>query len=158
VDLPIAPLVKSVAGRTGDVMLSAADVSGLPTATYGSVHKTADTAVGSSAYVDVPDLSLTLPAAGTYLLLATIRGYVLGATAYLTTRLYNGTDAAAVPNSETLIYGTTDAGHQGTAPMLAVVTVSASKTITVQAKDSAGTNGIAGDSGGYSLFAYVRLA
>jgi hypothetical protein len=79
-------------------------------------------------------LSVALPAAGTYLVTAEVRGQLKGnaGTAWwLSAEFYNSTDGAAVTNSERLIVltATTAVLFQMTCPLSALVTVAAGKTI-----------------------------
>jgi hypothetical protein len=82
-------------------------------------------------------LSVTLPAAGTYIVEADVR-YLLNcsvAGAFLTAEFYNSSDGAAVANSETMLNqaGNTGVFYQGTTHIRKEITVTASKVIKLYA-------------------------
>ncbi|MBI5935678.1 MAG: hypothetical protein HY867_18400 [Chloroflexi bacterium] len=91
-------------------------------------------------------LSISLPAAGTYVINTDIcfalKGNA-GTAWYITAKLYNSTDAADVANSERMVFYSNDAGlplAQGTIPLSIIVTVAAAKTIKLYAaRNGAGT-------------------
>lgn len=102
-----------------------------------SVLGGAVTITGSNGvYIDT-GLSITLPAAGTYLITADVRGFMNGTAGggttawWLTAKLFNSTDSADVANSERLIVLTGQAALplQNTCPINMPVTVTASKTL-----------------------------
>ena len=113
-------------------------------------------------------LSITLPSAGTYLIIANIRGVLTGnaGTAWwIESKLYNSTDAADVANSERMtIYANTAAlGNQNTSILSAIVTVTAAKTIKLYAaRNGAGSpswtaSQIASASNGRTTLSYVEI-
>jgi hypothetical protein len=111
-------------------------------------------------------LSVALPSAGTYLLLANVRGRVVVATGTygsIEAKLYNSTDAADVANSVRRVIYTTDTTQiQVTVPISVLVTVAAAKTIKLYAaRTMDGTftsSDIAGSATvGLTSLAYVKL-
>lgn len=110
-----------------------------------------------------PDyVSVTLPAAGTYLLLAQSSGYIsfsAGSNECIYIRLYNETDAAEVPNSAvTVVQGnSTGTPYQATATLFTVYTVAASKEIRLQAYRTAATWTGAQLFGAVTRLAYLRI-
>lgn len=83
-------------------------------------------------------LAITLPTAGTYLVIADTRATVKGNAGtlwWITVKLYNSTDAADVANSERLIVltGTTAVILENTAVISAIITIAASKVIKLYA-------------------------
>ncbi len=119
---------------------------------------------GAGAYNNT-GMSVTLPAAGTYLVQANVRGAVTPTSVgnnFITALLYNTTDGAAVANSQRLvvyIYNTNYA--HATVPITAVVTVAAAKTIALYAfwtcPASCSPN-IGSDSNGATNLTYVKLS
>lgn len=113
-------------------------------------------------------LSVTLPEAGTYRLSALVRGSIngnAGTVWWLTSRLFNSTDAAAVSNSEVLIVLTVVSGQgfQMTAPMEAIVTVSASKVIKLHVSRNASVGGswttsnVESNTAGRTSLRYIKI-
>jgi hypothetical protein len=157
-------------GTSGQVLTSngggsAPTFQSLPATIYASTTFSGSVSISSTSYLDT-GISLTLPSAGTYLIFAKVRGFLLlnsGSPPNLTARFYNSTDATAIPDSDTLIVlaGTTVYPYINTAPMFDIVTVTASKTIKLQAKTEGGTTfsirDIQGDGSGWTKMYYVKL-
>lgn len=135
----------------------------------GSAVLGADYSITSAAatYEDT-GLSITLPAKGTYLVRADVRGKIKGNAGtfwWLTAKFYNSTDAADVANSERLIVLTNQTAVElhNTAPITAIVTVTASKTIKLYAyRHGAGTpswttSQIGSDTNGRTVMSYECL-
>jgi len=99
----------------------------------GSVYTFSTTA---GAFEDVGP-SVSLPSAGTYLVGYFMRGRVQGAGAgsFVTGRLYNNNDVAAVANSEGLVVyaGVAATLYLAAASVTSVVTIATAKTIKLQA-------------------------
>jgi hypothetical protein len=126
-------------------------------------------------FQDVGTLVVSLPAAGTYLINANLRGFIDGSdlvseflNCFIVARIKPG-NAAAFDDSERLVAmarGTfsADSQIQGTAPLTRIVTVTQATTITVQASwngtacPSAGIVSIANDTAASSNLSYVRLS
>lgn len=112
-------------------------------------------------------LAITLPSAGTYLVVAHARANIqvsAAAPAEMTHKLVNITDAADITNSEAYGPLATATGVLFTAvtPLSAIVTVAASKSIGVYSKVNAGptytTRQIVSDTSGRSTIYYVKLS
>lgn len=92
---------------------------------------------GATTVFQDTGLSVTLPEAGTYLLLANVRARCQGNAGTLwaiEAKLYNSTDAADVANSiRRCIYTAATAQLQTTTPISVLVTVAATKTIKLYA-------------------------
>jgi hypothetical protein len=123
---------------------------------------------GAGTYQDT-GLAITLPSAGTYLLLANIATVLApntGTSWFISAKLYNSTDAADVANSERICILTyTAASIQETMAALSMpITVTASKVIKLYAKrDGTGTptftaSSIYSDANGRTNLAYVKLS
>ena len=132
-----------------------------------SVLGSAFSITGSSGTYQDTGLSITLPAAGTYLITANVRGNLAlatGANGFASVKLYNSTDAADVTSSERLIIYTvtTATNFQMTCPITAIVTVNASKVIKLYAKrQSAGTwttSNIESDANGRTTLSYEGIS
>jgi len=113
-------------------------------------------------------LSVTLPSAGTYKITANVRAFLRGnaGTAWwIHCELFNSTDSAAVANSERLIVltGTNSFIFQTTAPIDAIVTVAASKTIKLYAARNGNgspswtTSDITSDTNGRTNLMYEKI-
>ncbi len=139
---------QSVAGvGTSGQVLTSAGASALPTfsdpitATNGETVLGSDFSITSAAgtYQDT-GLSVTLPSAGTYLVLAKVRGQFTPSTGtswWIGYKLFNSTDSADVTNSEALIVYTANGSavvNLGTITTAHKITVAASKTIKLYAK------------------------
>lgn len=120
---------------------------------------------GSDGVYQDTGLSITLPEAGTYLIVGTIRGIINATTngANIVAKLYNSTDAADVANTETLvIYANTNGvTWQNSVSMTALVTVAAGKTIKLYAfRTGGGTysiSQIASAAGGRTRLQYLKV-
>lgn len=121
----------------------------------------------SGTYSDT-GLSVTLPSAGTWRVVASVRGELTGNAGsawWITAKLYNSTDAADVADSETLVVltGTTALHLQNTAIIDMQITVSASKVIKLYAfrKGSGSptftTSLIGSDANGRTRMNYERI-
>lgn len=107
-------------------------------------------------------LSVSLPAAGTYLILYNARAAVTasGGTSYIVVRLYNTTDAAAITDTERLTaFGN---AAQATVSGSAIVTVAAGKTIRLDGRregtaSSWTTSEISSGAAGRTTLSYIRL-
>lgn len=121
---------------------------------------------GAGAFEDT-GLSVSLPAAGTYLVSANVRiGLSVSAGAgWLLSKLHNSTDSTDVANSERLMYYVETAGvAKGlTVNVSTIVTVAGAKTIKLYgARASAGgatytESKFRSDAGGRTTLSYVRL-
>lgn len=160
-------LGKLAIGTTGQVQT--VQSSGVPgwsdpvTATTGSATLGSDYTVTSS-YANV-GVSVTLPAAGTYLILATVAGrcQVSSGQGAIDVRLYNTTDSAAVSSSDRQAFAVTgqDVANWGTTLIGWLVTVAASKTIRLEATRRSISSPVWVNSSiqsTYTLFDYVRLS
>lgn len=135
-----------------------------PTATSGAAALGSDYTVTTS-HADT-GLSVTLPAAGTYLVLAavTARAQTTAGIGAIDVRLYNTTDAAAVSGSDRrcgVVSSGLDAMCWATAGLSWLVTVAASKTIRLEATKttiSAPTWSVATVAADYTTLSYVKLA
>ena len=142
---------------------SAVTEAQLPTPSNGS-SVGGYTITASSAWEDT-GLSVTLPSAGTYLLMvrgrAVVNNNTVGAT--VNVRLYNTTDSAAITNSEHLCLRNQITGAAVTNPFSFTVpiTVSASKTIRLEVQRSAvgtyTTSNLSSDTTGQTAIAYIRI-
>lgn len=120
-------------------------------------------------------LTVTLPAAGTYLVSAQVRGQIVsgslasGQANFIVAKLFNTTDSADVANSELMIsYVANQAvaaqtfNIQATATLSMIVTVSASKAINLYAKGDGDVNfataTVASSGAGRTILGYVRIA
>ena len=138
---------------------STASISSLSSSPYNLT-------LSNGVFEDV-GLSITLPAAGTYLVFADVRSVVkltIGSGAYIKTKLRNTTDSVDITDSERLGAYIDTTGRQvyGTTTTNEIITVAASKTIKVYASRNAGTtyatSAIYSDSDGKSRIGYTRLA
>jgi hypothetical protein len=172
-----AAVAATGAGTAGQVLTSggpAADpaFAALPTASSGSVALDAPFAITAANGVyqavrtttPAADLAVALPAAGTYLLtmvtLAGLQYSSVNASGWINGRLYNVTDAAAVPNTTMLcliVYGQ-NVTAQLTTSQSVVLTVAAPKTIRLEAlRDGATTWVASGINPNNTTLTYVRL-
>lgn len=161
---------KGERGKTG-----ATGAQGLPgpTLTSGRATATANTFGLTSAYTNVPGLSVALPAAGTYTVSADVRGIITSnkglSSCFIVARLADSV-AGAVPDSERLVIieigrvvGNAGKNAQETVPIQEIVTVAGPRTIQVQALKSgcaAPTTGfgIASNADGRSTLNFVKIA
>lgn len=140
------------------------------TASTDSTTLTSSHTITSSAgtYEDT-GLTLTLPAAGTYLMTASVRGELqcsAGSAFWLSVRLYNQTDGAAVTDSERIVVGGTSTGfyYLNGSSSTWEVTVAASKEIRLQVKrDGSGgptytVSFVGGDAQGKSNLTYTQVS
>ena len=136
--------------------------------TSGSSYLTSDFNItGATTVFQDTGLSVSLPAKGTYLIQADVRTRLQvasGTGGGIYVKLYNSTDAADVSNSTRMcIYTTATAQTQNTAPVTAIVTVTAAKTIKLYAaRTFDGTltsSDIAGVSAnGITALTYIRIS
>lgn len=138
----------------------------IPGATNGMSTLSGSVSISSTSFLDT-GLSVTLPSAGTYLVMAQVRGFLYvntGASAQITTRFYNSTDSSAITNSETIVVlaAQNSLSYINTAPMMQLITVTGSKTIKLQAQTVGGTTfttrDIQGDGSGYTNMIYVKVS
>lgn len=169
-DVPYASATDTLSrlaiGAAGKVMTSSGTApqwSDPVTATTGEAALGSDYTVTSS-YASV-GVSVTLPAAGTYLILATVAGrcQVSSGQGAIDVRLYNTTDSAAVSSSDRQAFAATgqDLANWGTTALAWLVTVAASKTIRLEAtRRSIGSPVWVNSSiqSTYTLLDYVRLS
>lgn len=158
-------LSKRAIGTTGQELRVA---SGVPTwsdphaATNGSATLGSSYTVSGTSYADT-GLSVTLPAAGTYLVIGEVAGYLYmtSGAGSLTCRLYDTTNAAAISESDRRIIQTVGDQNQGTIPILVVVTVAGSTTIRLEAKRAGAgtfnTSSILGGSETITRLSYIKL-
>ena len=132
-------------------------------ANSGTGYATATTtlAADSTWYDTGASVSLT---AGTYLVTSFANGFCRSTAAGgITTRLYNVTDAAAVPNSECLIHGNVlSCREDGSGTLSMIVTVAGTKTIRMEAERLAGgtyvtSPTVSSGTKGRSGVTYVRI-
>lgn len=161
-----------IINSNGDIDLASGKtykIDGVDILASGSAVLGADYSITSAAgtYEDT-GLSITLPAKGTYLVRADVRGKIKGNAGtywWLTGKFYNSTDAADVVNSERIIVLTNQTAVElhNTAPITAIVTVAASKTIKLYAfRHGAGTpswttSQIGSDANGRTVMSYECL-
>jgi hypothetical protein len=112
-------------------------------------------------------LSVSLPAAGTYLVWAEMRqGVQVSANpnGFISTEFFNVTDSAAIANSERHGWAATVVNVPAAGPIhvMAIVTVAGAKTIELYAKRNSGptyTNCfLYSDSDGRTRMGYLRIA
>lgn len=120
-------------------------------------------------------LSVTLPAAGTYQLDATVRAAMAAvspANTYIVARLYDVTAGAVVPGSEAMVHqinigspsgATLSQGTNNSAPIQVEYTVPGPRTIRVEAarfnsQGATGTAIVVSDGSGRSTLRYSRVA
>ena len=135
-----------------------------PTATSGSSALGSDFTFTSTSYGD-SGLSVALPAAGTYLIVATLsfRCQVSAGQGAIDCQLYNVTDTAAVAGSDRRAAAATgqDLANWSSSEAVWLVTVAASKTIRLEAKRvtlSSPTWVTSVLVGTYTLLHYVKLS
>lgn len=96
-DFPTAP-VSSVAGRTGAIVLTSADVSGLPVAnTVTKANMSGGNLTLTLSYVDVPGCKVTLSAPGTYMVTGHVSFAHSGSDGPLFARLVAVVDPLGTP-------------------------------------------------------------
>lgn len=160
------------AGTAGQVLTSGgASVNGAyadpVTFTFGSASLSSSPFTLNAAngiYQDI-GLSVSLPAAGTYIVTATVRGTILTSSGagYFVYKLQNSTDATDIANSERMGVngGVTGQFFLGTTVVREVVDVAAAKTIKVLAARVGATTytttQIVSDTDGRSRIDYVRI-
>ena len=119
----------------------------------------------AGTYEDI-GLSITLPAKGTYKIFGNIVSELsmsAGSSAYISTRLYNSTDAANVADSERWgTYLTFLGGAKTSHPVDIIITVTASKVIRLHVKrDGTYTtltlSQIPSNSNGRTVLGYIKL-
>lgn len=163
----------SAAGIAGQVFTSGgASADGTyadpTTAANGSAYLSSSTfslSMSSGTFEDI-GLSVSLPAAGTYLLLAEVRTQINSATAgaYLVGKFYDATAAAYVASSETMLVQLTTAltAQTGQAHMSAIVSVSGASTLRVDASRNGAaaytTTNVNSDANGYTSMRYIKLS
>jgi hypothetical protein len=126
------------------------------------------TLASAAGTYDDTGLSVSLPAAGTYLLFADVRGVLTGNAGtfwYIAAKLRNSTDAADIADSEVMVVLTSVAAKltQTTVPITAVpVVVAGAKTIKLYVKrDTDGsftTSKVGADANGRTRLSYLRIA
>lgn len=129
----------------------------------GTDYADASTSIAAdSTWYDI-GASVSL-AAGTYLVSSFTQGFLRtsGGNAFLTSRLYNVTDSAAVSNSECLIVGDTGATRRTESGSISMIlTVASTKTIRLEVSRATGGTYIAvtalSDANGRSGITYVRI-
>jgi len=122
---------------------------------------------GSAGVYQDTGLSVTLPSAGTYLLMANIRAdlkIASGSFGFIEAKLFNSTDGADVPDSETMVNYSEDSSKQylSAASIIVVITVTAAKTIKLYAQrnftGSLTTATINNDANGRTRLSYLKVA
>lgn len=133
-------------------------------ASNGEAIKSATQNLTGTAYQDVTDLSVTLPAVGTYLVSVSIYGSVLGSggNPRMTCNLnLNGSD---ITDSEfAVVQGINSTSKTATGTRTYVVTAAGAHTLKVQAKRTMSggawtTSSITSNSDGKSALMWIRLA
>lgn len=109
-----------------------------PTATSGGASLGSNFTFTSTSYGD-SGLNVSLPAAGTYLILGTVNflAQITSGSGAIDVQLYNTTAGAAVASSDRRCGGAggaTDGANRGTAGLAWLVTVGASSTVRLEAK------------------------
>lgn len=160
-------LSKLAVGSAGHVLTVASGVpswAAVPTATSGGSSLGSDYTFTSTSYGD-SGLSITLPAAGTYLITGTFnfRCQVSAGQGAMDVQLYNTTDSAAVSSSDRRVASATgqDLSNWSSSAAVWLVTVAASKTIRLEAKRttlSSPTWVASTLFGTYTLLHYVKLS
>lgn len=160
-------LAKLAVGSAGHVLTVASGVpswAAVPTATSGGSSLGSDYTFTSTSYGD-SGLSITLPAAGTYLIVGTFnfRCQVSAGQGAIDVQLYNVTDGAAVASSDRRAGACTgqDLANWSSSAAVWLVTVAASKTIRLEAKRvtlSSPTWVTSVLVGTYTLLHYVKLS
>jgi len=112
-----------------------------------------------TAYASV--LTITLPSAGTYVVTGGIR-VNQGDGVFVVARLFDQTGSAVIANSEVLVSFTNFVAvlenQQATAPLAAVLTVTASTTIRLEARESsASASNVVSNTDGRTWLMYQRL-
>lgn len=133
-------------------------------ATNGTGYAAASTSIAADATWYDTGASVSL-AAGTYLINYYAQGFLRtsSGSSFITTRLYNVTDTAAVTSSEMGIIGDSGATRRyGEGARSIILTVAGTKTIRMEASRLAGATYIAtsiiDDTNGRSGITYVRIA
>lgn len=135
------------------------------TNTSGQTVCTAFAITGATGVYQATGNTISIPAAGTYLLTARIRGDLqlsVSAAAYLKVKLRNNTAAADVANSETLVTATAAANEAAflTAGFSQVVTFAGAATVELYAARVGAnftTSSISSDAEGRTVLDWVRL-
>lgn len=162
--------VSVATGVTTHVRHDGESVYAVVTSTPGSSQSVLGSAfsiTGASGVYQDTGLSISLPAAGTYLIAADVRTSInmsAGTVGYVVSKFHNSTDAADVANSETILNDVRATGviSQRTSPMHVLVTVTAVKTIKLYAARFAATtwtaSSVASDADGRTRMSYLKLA
>lgn len=125
-----------------------------------------DITASSGTFADT-GLSISLPAAGTYLVGLRARtkiGHSAGGPSYIVYRLYNTTDSAVVSNTETMgmVAFTTTVQEEGTNGAPYLITVAGAKTLRLEASRNGATtytlSTVGSDANGRTALSYVRVA
>jgi hypothetical protein len=105
-------------------------------ASNGRAIQSVGSVVLGAAYVTITGCSITLPAAGTYIVGYSARGEATGIGAYDVFNLRNTTAAADIANSETItsFENVTNAARQNTCGTSLPITVAVATTIVLQGR------------------------
>jgi hypothetical protein len=118
-------------------------------------------ATANGVFVDT-GLSVSLPAAGDYLLLASVRGLVgesTGSGAILVGKLRNTTTAADVADSTCVIVNTGVAGtYDDTCPIMVFLTTAGAETVKLYVESLTGVTYTTRTISGLSTLAYLKVA
>lgn len=122
--------------------------------------------IASGSYASI-GLTLSLPSAGTYFLVADLRTLInasVGTGGFIECQLYNTTDAAAIANSERIgaYEPVINQQYYGPISINEIITVAGAKTIDVQCLRSGATtyttSAVYSDTNGRSRFSYVKVS
>ncbi|OGS28263.1 MAG: hypothetical protein A2297_10220 [Elusimicrobia bacterium RIFOXYB2_FULL_48_7] len=117
----------------------------------------------SFANISTPNMSITLPSAGTYLIFANLRVVHDGnINAFGVVQLYNNTTSAVISNTIRMIIEIANTGIEFIVTManpMWLVTVTAENSISLQGKcyNAADTVGLSNDSNGFNEIGYIKL-
>lgn len=137
----------------------------IPTNTYGeaSLASNFTPSAANDVYQDT-GLSITLPSAGTYLILAMVRGLIAfssGSTAFLQYKLYNSTLGADVVGTDTVgvVARTINLIHDEETPIHKILTVTGSSVIKLYVfREFAGTVSFNSVATQTTKLTYVKIA
>lgn len=137
-----------------------------PTASSGQQVCSTFAVTGATGVYQATGDTITLPAAGTYLITAQIRGAVQPSAPSIATmlaKLHDNTTAADVPNTETLLARSVGAANidTSTSALTTVYTVTGATVVELYAArtgTSWSTSSIFSDSGGRTVLNWVKLA
>lgn len=136
-----------------------------PTATQGQTVATAFSITAAAGTAQATGITISLPAAGTYLITGRIRGNLqlsAAANGNIVSQLRDNTAAALIANTETLVvFGTANGVlYQACASLTHIVTVTVASTIEIYATRNGTTfttSDVGSNANGRTVLDYVRL-